>query len=238
MPRSMIIGHKSSATNTIMGGTVQVAIRCEIANSNIRLECDLDRYEEQYLQDLWATAWDYARMAVNLIGFQSGAGLITVVDTIIRPRQKPDLMRTQLAALSQQCTAYDLNSTQQIAGIVSSDIAVIRAFKDLVESLIIPNNAVVNCARVMDTIRRMVAPSLNEKAAWEEMRRVLNVSKDYLTFITEASKNARHGNYSATTSTPKLMEVLVRAWAVMNRFLEYKKSGDKPLIDPNFPLLA
>jgi len=215
-----------------------VTLRCKIVNSQITVECDLEKYEERYLQGLWATAWDYARLVVNLIGFQSGAGLITIIDTIIRPKQKPDLMRTQLSRLSRQCTAYNLNNTQQIAQILSSGIAIKQAIKDLVESLIIPNNAVVNCARVMDTLRRVISPSLNEKPGWQQMQRVLNISQTYLQFITNQSQDPRHGNYSTPISDPKLMEVLERSWIVMNRFLEYKKKGDSPLTDPDFPSLV
>jgi len=70
------------------------------------------------------------------------------------------------------------------------------------------------------------------------MRQYLNIDHAYLKFITDVSTAPRHGKRVGATSQKDFDETITRSWVVMNRFLEYKKRGDKQLPLAAFPLLS
>jgi hypothetical protein len=68
------------------------------------------------------------------------------------------------------------------------------------------------------------------------MRDSLNIDQPYLEFITEHSKGPRHGDVKGSTFSAT-RETIKRSWIVMNRFLEFRKRGNRPLSLSEFPLL-
>lgn len=76
-----------------------------------------------------------------------------------------------------------------------------------------------------------------KKQGWSAMRQNLNIDVGYLSFITDESKGPRHGNRTGIKQTA-FREVIRRSWSIMDRFLEYKKRGDKQLPLADFPLLT
>jgi hypothetical protein len=79
-------------------------------------------------------------------------------------------------------------------------------------------------------------PDSTDKAAWLQMQTVLHADKLYLQYITENSKASRHGKHNYITGEV-VTKVVERSWIIMNRYLEYRKRGNKPLTAPEFPLL-
>ena len=78
----------------------------------------------------------------------------------------------------------------------------------------------------------------SEKEAWRVMREKLQIDETYLKFVTGSSKKLRHGDRGATDSKIQ-MEVTHRAWAIMNRYLEYVKRGEtESLPVESFPILS
>jgi hypothetical protein len=99
------------------------------------------------------------------------------------------------------------------------------AFNDLISAITLPHEAPVNCGRVMDRIKHLITPaSRNEKVAWQAMRTALGVDEAYLKYITDWSAAPRHGRPDHVPAAIT-QEVTIRAWTVMNRYIEYRRAG-------------
>ena len=121
-------------------------------------------------------------------------------------------------------------------GVSSYDRNLYRAFNDLIDTQIMPHISLVNCARVIDSIRRMIAPGVRDRHGWAAMHEALNIAEPYLKWITTQSKGPRHAD-SSQVSAGAQTEATERAWKIMNRYLEYRKRGSQPLKAPDFPEL-
>ncbi len=77
----------------------------------------------------------------------------------------------------------------------------------------------------------------SRKLGWTKMQDYLNIGRSYREFIMTASTEPRHGDRSDVPAHIS-QQVVERSWVIMNRFLEYKKRGDKPLPIAEFPLLS
>src|SRR5439155_3293776 len=64
---------------------IDFVFRVKIMDSNITVECDLDRYEDRYDSELYKRATDLARACVNLVAFETGFGLIAMIEVIELP---------------------------------------------------------------------------------------------------------------------------------------------------------
>jgi hypothetical protein len=119
---------------------------------------------------------------------------------------------------------------------VIADRNLYKTFNDLIDTQITPHISLINSARVIESIRQTIAPTLTERSAWPAMRKALNVSEAYLRWITDQSKGPRHGDPSQVSASAQLQAV-ERAWVITNRYLEYQKRGGQPLEEPEFPEL-
>lgn len=93
-----------------------------------------------------------------------------------------------------------------------------------------------HCARAIEGLRSYFGPEDARKNAWEEMRDSLNLSQPYVQFITDQSRGPRHGSL-LDISAADSRAALERTWTIVNRFLEFRKRGDKKLPLTEFPLL-
>ena len=102
--------------------------------------------------------------------------------------------------------------------------------KTLIEAVLLPHRAALNCARAIRKLRSLFAqPGASPESQWLAIRERLQISRTYMQIITRSS--------GAWTDETALPEVTRRAWIVMNRLLEYLKRGEAlPLSE--FPLLT
>ena len=70
----------------------------------------------------------------------------------------------------------------------------------------------------------------------EKLQESLNLTKEYVQFISELSAGPRHGTIDPQDPI-EVMEVRRRAWVIANRFLEFRKRGSVDLSEPSFPRL-
>jgi hypothetical protein len=112
-----------------------------------------------------------------------------------------------------------------------------HAMGDLADTVTRINVQPVNCGRVMDSLRKIVAPSLAPAAGWRVLHGIVNCDDKYLRFVTDLSTNPRHGDRSMIAGAPA-WEAVRRTSIVMNRFLEYRKRGSQHLPLTEFPLLT
>jgi hypothetical protein len=220
------------------------AFKVKIGNSVINVECDIAKYEPQYFIELYKRASDLARAAVNVVAFASGLGLSVILETLIGPDGMPSAILPQDPATPPLCTAYGLDPSRladldAVYRLVVAEPPLFRALSDLIEAITVVHVSCVNCGRAIDSIRRMITPpgTTSEKQAWIAMQAALNISPAYQRFISDNATGPRHGDPSFVPGNITT-EVTHRAWAVMNRYLEYRKRGNAPLIAPEFPLLS
>src|ERR1700741_442292 len=104
---------------------------------------------------------------------------------------------------------------------VLSDPTLFMALNDLVSAITIPHVAPVACIRAIEGIRHLIAlPDTKEPQAWQQMRDALRVDRNFLQFISDASKGPRHARPGHIPGDI-VKEVCRRSWIVMNRYLEY-----------------
>jgi hypothetical protein len=225
---------------------LDITITINISNSAIDMECNLSRFIEGDIVHVHRITLDIARAVVNLIAFVKGFGLSVYMHTLITPDGTPTVLVTHDPQLAEACTVFLLkeektpeNDFQTIASLVISEPSLFIALDDLVVSQTVPHSVPVNCARVVDAIRHMIAPVMSGKRdhSWEAMRTALKLERSYLQMITDNSTAGRHGDRSFI-SGPITMEIQRRAWTVMNRFLEFRKRKNQPLPVEEFPMLS
>lgn len=215
------------ATITISSGAIEIV--CE---SNLY---GTDNYDGHV--DLRANS--LASAVVNCYAFAKGLKLDAILETVVKPDGikysiqacRPDLEKL-VSVMSGPDEGVDITS---VLGLVVNNTALFSALRDMVGALNVLD-ASVNCGRVVDTIRHSMVPVNDRAASWPTMRDRLNVSESYVKFITENSKGPRHGDVIGMTF-PTIHESVRRSWIIMNRFLEFKKRGERNLPLSEFPLL-
>ena len=172
-------------------------------------------------------------------------GFIVIFETLILPDGHPHEIQFADPSLPPLCTAYnvglaDENNFLSLLRMVIAEPNLFLALNDLIETMIFPHVALVNCGRVIDGIRRMITPpgsGLSRTQEWLAMHSALNISRTYQEWISEKSSGPRHADRSFEPESV-VREVQQRTWAIMNRFLEYRKRGNTLLPIANFPLLT
>jgi len=220
----------------------EFTFRVKIVESNITVECDLDRYEERFDSELYKRATDLARACVNLIAFDTGFGLTAMIEVIELPNGMRKAMHRREIISPDGHSAYSLDASRaaefdQVFKLVIQEPPLFIALDDLIKSITEQHTSAANCGRVVDRIRRIIAPSLDGTAAWQEMHKALNLSRSYQEWVSKLSTGTRHGD-NAFVPGAITSEAMRRTWAILNRFLEYRKRGSHPLTAPDFPELV
>jgi hypothetical protein len=199
----------------------------------------MPKYDAQYFGRLYVRATDIARAVVDVVAFSTGGRLLALLDMFIDPSGVGRYLPANIDSLAKECTVVRAPvDTGKVLGLVLSHHEVFMALRDLIEANTDFHLGAVYCGRVLDAIRRMIAPDEKDlRRAWLAMQTTLKVSEDYKRRVTELSANPGHADRSYIEHEDGF-EALRRTWAIMNRFLEYKQQNDRPRRPPEFPLLA
>lgn len=225
------------------GGTITLVLN--ITASIIMIRCEVQSYDSQHQgKIMYDLASSMANTAVALIGFSTGYGLTAYLETITEPGEKPQPMMVHNQDLADQCTAYsfitetdeDRHALGEMILMVMQDPELYPAFHDLNLILTRQDYSPIACGRVIDGLRKIVAPALPPKQGWPILQELLNVDSAYMRFVSDNSTNPRHGDRTVLPSAI-IDEITHRTWAIMNRFLEYRKRIDGPLPISDFPML-
>ncbi|PQJ11958.1 hypothetical protein CJD36_009200 [Flavipsychrobacter stenotrophus] len=212
----------------------------KIEQNLIVADCSLSAYEQADLVFVYIRAIDLVRAAVNILAYAHGVGFTVVLDEVLEDNgvRKPYVSID--TSLPQLFTAFDTHSPNwygEIVNIVCTEPAVFMALDDLIVSIALPHHSTVNCARAVEGLRKLLAPNLSEKQQWDNMHSVLNTSKAYVFMITDNSKSGRHGD-RVRIEGEITTEVTRRAWVIMNRFFAFRKGGNLPLSQIDYPILT
>ena len=211
----------------------------------IDIECVTSSFQDEDLGFLYARAYDLARACLDVVTFGSGQGMTLILDTFTKPDGSIVPLGHANFDLAKECTVYDAKAAfgqsrlefGAVRRVVMREPALFLLLNDLTQNLILPHQAPTSCGRVLDGLRKLIAPNLDAKKGWLQMQQALNVDKDYLGWVSNQSLNPRHGDKSFISS-PIILEVLRRTWAVMNRFIAFRKGGNQPLSITEFPTLS
>jgi hypothetical protein len=222
--------------------SLSIDFKIRIASSIVHIDVDCNIIPSD-ISELYTRSLDLARASVNLLAFSEGLGPTIIIDTLIDPNGIPSWLEPASRNLKSEVTVlkFPLQSESdfdRLYKIVVEDVALFRALNDLIECIWNPHVAPVNCGRVIDSICRMITPSSKHpnEAAWKTMRDSLNLSE---TFVRQVSGTAIGPRHADPTYVPGTItsDVTRRAWAIMNRYLEYRRSGNQPLNSQTFPTL-
>jgi hypothetical protein len=225
------------------GQTFRIITR--IKDSVIDVEFDVTRYDDAAREEIFKRAWDLARAAVDIYCFSVGWGLTVYLDTIVAPDGSQATILPKNEALAAYFTAFDV-SPQNTAGpnnldafyrLLVSDPPLFMALNDLIVSITLPHHATVNCARAIEGLRVLMIPATDRRQAWPIFQTNLNIDRAYREYVTDISTGPRHGDRTFIPGTI-VNETVKRSWIIMNRFLEYRKTGNQQLPLAQFPLLT
>ncbi len=209
----------------------------QIQNNEVAIDCDIDRFEPSLLTPVVMRAYDTARATIDLISFTTANGLIFLLDTFIDAAGNATAVAPQqpeLAALSTAMSAP--GDFDRVLRMILAEPALFLALRDLIDAITQWHRAPVNTARVLDSLRHLIAPGEEPKAGWLKLRDKLQIDEAYLKYVTDHSAPPRHGDPAHIPGTIT-REVTARAWNVFNRYLEYRKRDNGPLPLGEFPLL-
>jgi hypothetical protein len=236
-----ISGYGPQVTWAWQEENLNLVFRPKIQNSATEIECDVDPYKESYISELFKRASDLAKIAVNMAAFTTGYGLAVVLETMVDPMGERVLHRQEQIPQSSYTSfgvdGVDPMERYKLFAIFMAEPSAFIALDDLIKAITSTHTALADCGRVVDRIRRMIAPDQPDRVAWRNMQTALNVSRAYLEWIGQQSTGSRHGD--PTYIPGKISsEAIARTWIVMNRFLEYRKKGNQTLTAPDFALLV
>lgn len=215
-----------------------------IHHAQLKVTCSMEIYEDKYFTDIYRKSLDLARACIDTFAFASGAGLSVSLDKVSFDGSAPQTITfSSPPELYRECTVIpfsELGVLQYadyiaILHIVISEPAIFILLNHLIACISMHHVVPANCGRVIDGLRKLVDPSKPE-IAWLTFREALNLDISYLALIAENSKGPRHGEQVRIEGSI-VGEIQKRTWAVMNRFLEYKKRSSQKLPIVEFPLL-
>ncbi len=217
----------------------------QIRDSALEVSCNLDWYEPRFLSTLYARGMNLVRGCLDLCTFATGLGLVVVLDTIHFPDGTSADINLQDTSLGALCTAFTIPPKGQeendeladVLALVFKEPALLGALNDLGHIMAVHHQSPTNCGRVLDGLRKAIAPNEEPKRGWSMLRSALNLEQRYVEWVSDYAKNTRHGDRGHIPEQV-VHEITQRTWRVMNRFLEYRKSGSQPLSLSDFPLLT
>jgi hypothetical protein len=150
------------------------------------------------------------------------------------------IIRQELG-VSQLVTAFGLEPSrlsdfQNSFVAILSDTQVFIALDDLISAVIYHHQTQASCGRAIERIRNLITTAKGS-GGWKDMQLALNISREFQEKNSKESRGNRHGD-SAAVPGPVVSKTVERTWAVMNRFIEYRRRGNVPLREPDFPLLV
>jgi hypothetical protein len=212
-----------------------------IQSSFVYIECEVNRFEPDHFVHIYNRGLDLARTIVDMLAFTMATSLAAVLDTFIDPNGVPSAIVARDLRLAPLVTAFSQTRQDDFARVISvvlQDWRLMFALNDLIGSISLHHISATNCGRVVESLRNMIAPAgSTRKQSWDVLRNNLNIQESYVRMITDTSIAPRRGDRTHI-SGETMLEITKRTWIIMNRYLEYQKSGSSPLPVSEFPMLV
>jgi len=213
-----------------------------LVDSSFEVSCDLPRYDKSMLAILLARAGNLIRSYTDLVSFSTGIGFVLTWEQFKNPEGGVEQLQKVNAALGALCTAYTFppKSAQESADfekvlrIVLAEPNLQGSFMDLGDTLAGFHQIPTNCGRVLDSLRKAIAPETHPGTGWGILQTMLRVSRPFRAFITDKSAEPRHGDRESAIPIETVTEILHRTWQITNRFIEFRKRGSVQLPEDEF----
>lgn len=215
---------------------VEYRFKAQIEDGSVHVHAWIASYSEDAFKTAYVRALAFARGIADLVSFSTGFYLHLLFDRWLEGEESnPVAVRERRVASRCESIAND-GEFAEVAEAVLTNHNFRLAMHDLASSLGTENYSAIGCGRAVDALRQLIAGGVDVKSGWSEMRRVLNISREYLQFVTDASTAPRHGMRTTVIGSTHL-ETMLRSWTIMDRYIQYVRGGQKPLPITEFPEL-
>lgn len=223
-----------------------ITLTCQpkILENNVTVDCDCNLFDPaEHLSAVFSRALEIVRVPVDLFAFANGVGLSVVLDRLTEENGKSGPVLMVDDALGRTATAVNNLSPDQFSSIItfaSRNPGFYLTLRDLIEILTEPYVAPRNGHRVVEGIRHLLSHGEQDKIkSWRKLQTTLQIERSYLDIIGTSSRASRHGEKTSAVTGQMSKEITYRVWAVMNRYIEFRKRGAVlPLPLSEFPLLT
>lgn len=209
-----------------------LVIRFKIDPSVVSIDCEVPAVDVIAFNLIHMYAFYTVRGILDAVSFTRGLPLTLILTTCTHPNGETLPLRIEEEELARLCTV----SHTEVIKLSKHERAILKHLHDLSCALINPLETEANCAKAVEGFAQLLLPGAKEVLRWQSMREKLNLTEEYLKFITGLSKGQRHGT-TDTQSLADIVEMRRRSWTVANRFLEFRKRGNINLSQSEFPVL-
>ena len=218
----------------------------KIVESSFEVTCDLPHYDQKTMFSiLLARAGNLIRSYTDLVSFSMGVGFTLTWDSLKNPQGVIELIQKVNVTLGSLCTAYvfppqtaqQTSDFDQVFQMVLAEPNLQGSFMDLGDTLANFHQIPTNCGRVLDSLRKAIAPGIEPGPGWGIIQTLLNVGRPFRAFVTDWSINPRHGDRETAIPELEITEIQRRTWQITNRFIEFRKRGSVQLPIDEFPEL-
>lgn len=209
-----------------------------IKDSKIQIKCSIAEQSNWHMQMSIVRAYELTTAAVDLYAFSKGWALSVILDDFVINGKKQGIALSETSVASLCNVISSENDFLEAWEHLLSNFNLKFAFRDLISSLSTLNYSSIAACRALESIRNSIAPDgSNDNEGWKLLREKLRVERDYIQFITDSSREPRHGNRGAAFGDDQL-EITHRVWKIMDRYMEYQKRGANEILpEDEFPLL-
>lgn len=213
-------------------------IRIAIIDGKVEIDCAC--FDAEPRVDMCIVrCYEIVRALVDLYAFSKAWNLSVILDRMIVGTKVTQIALSELSLQPLATAIASDDDFRAIWAIVQKRFNLKFALHDLALGIGALNYSHIGAARSVEAIRGLIAPDAqNDRAAWARMRSLLNIERDYLQRITDASRGPRHGDRGGATGDGQLV-AMQRSWTIMNRYFEFmKRGGGQPLPQGEFPTLS
>ena len=180
---------------------------------------------------------ELATTLVDLHAFTNGLALHVVADTITSGTDTTAISISHRSVTS-FISHFSDSELQTIREEMLRDLDLRMAVRDLIQSLSTLNYSAIAACRATESIRNKFRNgNEDDSKAWASMRHALNLSRDYVQLLSDASRQPRHGNRGDAVTFDQ-SEITHRAWRIMDRYFNFLIAGKADsLPESDFPEL-
>ena len=217
-----------------------------IINSSIEVICNLSSFDMSMAGTLCARAGNLVRAFSDAVSFATTIGFVIVWDSLKQDDDPPLEIQHANPALVGLCKSYKFPPTslventefENVLKLILRDPNLLGSLTDLMDTLSFHHQTPTNCGRVLDSLRRAVAPNVEVKPGWAILQSLLRISRSYQEWVTDQAKDTRHGDRESDIPAETILEISKRTWEIVDRFIEFRKRGSVQLPEDEFPVLA
>jgi len=218
----------------------------KIVDSEFEVSCNLPEFTQSMQATLLSRAGNLIRSYTDLISFSLGIGFTLTWDTIKTPDGAVLKLQKVNSPLADLCTSYTFppqtaqqsEEFERVFRLVLAEPNLQGSMMDLADALANFHQTPINCGRVLDSLRKTIAPGVEPGPAWGIFQTLLRVSQSYRAFVTSNSTDYRHGDRENGLPEATMKQIFHRTWKIMDRFIEFRKRGSVQLPDDEFPELV